>query len=108
MAFSDLVASVDSAARAHLGGVAVNYAPGSGDPVDVVGIFDANFVLAEADAELGVELVGPAVFLRVDELPTDPDSDDPAITVAGQTYSVRARRRDSLGGIVLMLHRADL
>lgn len=108
MSYSDLVARADDLARDHLGGVSVTYAPVVGDSVVVAGIFDANYVLIDPDGELRVEMVGPAVFLRMNEIPTDPDLDDPTITVAGNTYSVRARRKDSLGGIVLMLHRADL
>lgn len=108
MTFADLVSRVDDAARDHLGGVPVTYAPGVGDTVEVTGISDANYVLADPDGEVGVEIVGPAVFLRLSELPSDPDDDDPTITITGSEYSVRARRRDSLGGVVLMLHRSDL
>jgi hypothetical protein len=103
MAFADLVATVDRATRDHLGGVDVVYAPAVGDPVTVEGLFDENFVLID-DSEAGVEQTGPAVFLRLDELPTDPAVDDPILTIEGKVYKVRGRRRDSLRGIRLLLH----
>lgn len=103
MAFADLVASVDHATRDHLGGVDVVYAPAVGEPVIVDGLFDANFVLID-EGHAGAEQRGPAVFLRLDELPADPDDDDPIITIGSTEYRVRERQRDSLGGIRLLLH----
>lgn len=109
MAFADLVATVDHATRDHLGGVAVVYTPTVGSPaphaVTVTGLFDANFVLLlAAEGDAGVEQRGPAVFLRTAELPSNPDDDDPIITIDGQDYAVRERQRDGLGGIRLLLH----
>lgn len=105
MAFRDLVARADRAAVDHLGGDAVVYRPaiGNGDPVTVTGMFDANYLLVERD-ETGVEQRGPAVFLRLEDLPTHPDEDDPTLTILGADYDVRERRPDGLGGILLLLH----
>jgi hypothetical protein len=110
MAFADLVATVDRAVRDRLGGVAVVYAPKVGSPpiaaVTVQGIYDEQTLLVD-EGEAGAEMLGPAVFLRLEELPTDPEDDDPAITVSGKTYRVRDRRRDGLGGIRLTLQQGS-
>lgn len=105
MAFPDLVNDIDLAAQAHLGGETVTYQPELGAPVDVVGLFDAQYVLAKGTAEAGVEAVGPAVFLRIDDLPTDPEDDDPMLTIGGVDYRVVERRPDGMGGIVLALRK---
>lgn len=109
MAFADLVEASDRLTHEHLGGVDVVYQPGSGDPVTVRGIFDANFVLVEG-GEAGVEQITPAVFLRLEDLPSDPSADDPTIAIAGRSYSVRHRQVDGSqgGGIRLYLRRSDL
>lgn len=101
--FSDLVAGVDRAAQAALGGETITYAPAVGVPVQVTGIFDSQFVLAKGDAHAGVEATGPAIFLRLADLPVDPDVDDPTLTIRGRNYRVIERLRDDLGGIVLVL-----
>jgi hypothetical protein len=107
MAFPDLVATAGRAALQHLGGEAVIYAPGEGDPVTVTGIFDASYTRVESGTG-DVESVGPAVWVVLDDLPTDPEEDDPILTIAGKTYTVAERQRDGLGTIRLLLHRADL
>lgn len=109
MAFADLVTRIDRAAQEHLGGVTVTYAPEVGDPVDVTGIFDENFVLIEPGESM-VEQRMPAVWLRLEDLPVHPDDDDPELTIGGHTYRVRERQTDGSagGGIRLLLHRTDL
>lgn len=101
--FAAQVEQVDRAAMAELGGEPVIYQPAIGDPVEVTGIFDDRFVLSQGDAEAGVETVGPAVFLRLEDLPTDPEQDDPVIVIRGLVYRVIERRPDDMGGIVLAL-----
>lgn len=108
MGFADLIATADAAVLEHLGGVPVIYQPEVGDPVEVEGIFDENYTLTEA-GENGVENIGPAVSLRLDALPVDPEDDEPTITIGGRLYRVRERQPDSVRGmIVLLLHRSDL
>ena len=102
-AFTDLVADIDRAALAELGGEPVLYRPAVGDPVPLVGIFDAQYVLAQGDAEAGVEAAEPAVFFRLSELPIDPELDDPTLTIGGRDYHVTQRKPDGVGGIVLIL-----
>lgn len=104
MAFSDLLAAADRAALTHLGGT-VRYAPELGEPVDVLGIFDAAYVRADIGTP-GVSTCGPAVFFRLSDLPTDPTKDDPLITVGGVVYRRKEAHRDGQGGVVLLLRRA--
>lgn len=104
--FDELVRAADRAAQAALGGVSVTYAPEVGSPVEVTGIFDAQYVLAKGGlAEAGVETLGPAVFLRLEDLPVDPEDDEPTLTIGGVDYRVTERRPDGMGGIVLALRR---
>lgn len=105
MAFADLVTAADRAAQVALGGELVTYAPEVGAPVEVTGIFDEQYVLAKGSAEAGVETLGPAVFLRLEDLPEDPEDDEPTVTIRGVEYRVVERRPDGLGGIVLALQR---
>lgn len=102
-AFGALVAQVDRTTLEILGD-AVTYQPGGVGPLyPVTGIFDAQFVLAEGDANAGAESLGPAVFLLLADLPTDPKVDDPLLTIDGITYHVTERRVAGMGGIVLAL-----
>ena len=105
MAFLDLVEAADRAAMASLGGEIITYTPASSSPVQITGIFDAQFVLVQGTPEAGVEAVAPAVFFRFSDLPVDPEDDTPIVTVRGIDYSVIERRSDDLGGIVLVLRR---
>lgn len=103
MAFAELVAQMDRTAQKLLGGVAVIYRPEFGVPVSVVGIFDAAYVRVQGDAEAGVEALGPAVFLILADLPTDPMVDDPTLTINGADYRVIERKPAEFGSIVLLL-----
>lgn len=105
MAFSDLVEGIDRAAQTLLGGVPVIYQPEVGGPVTVQGIFDERYTLVQP-GNAGVEQLGPAVFLRLEDLPVHPDDDEPRLTIGGKVYTVRERQPDGPqgGGIVLLLH----
>lgn len=107
MSFEDLVAQVDRAAQSLLGGEIVTYAPSVGSPVQVTGMFDEQYVLAKGDANAGVETLGPAVFFRLEDLPVDPEDDEPTLTIRGNAYSVHERRPDGMGGIVLAVRRSS-
>jgi len=106
VAFPDLLAGADRAALTVLGGPVV-YAAQYGAPVAVRGVFDAAYV--RTDALLGsASGSGPAVFLRLADLPSDPAIDvDPTVTVAGVEYRVRETRKDGMGGVVLLLNERD-
>ena len=103
MDFAALLAVADDATQVHLGGP-VTYTPGAGAPVDVRGIFDQAYVDAQSgDAEVSTS--GPAVFLTLADLPTDPTADESAtVTVNGVTYSPFLVKPDGLGGVRLRLH----
>lgn len=104
--FAELVAGVDRTCQEQLGGEVVTYAPAEvGPPVPVTGIFDLQYVLAKGTAEAGVEVLGPAVFFRLEDLPVDPEDDEPTLTIRGLDYRVIERRPDDMGGIVLALRR---
>lgn len=102
MAFVDLAAMARRAALDTFGEV-VTYAPQVGVPVTRTGIFNAQYVLAQGNADAGVETLGPAVFFDLSDLPTDPEIDTPIITVRGVAYHVDERKPDGMGGIVLRL-----
>lgn len=105
MTWPSLIEQMDRACLTHLGGVPVVYSPEDGDPVTVTGIFDARYLRVDA-GQAGVGSVAPAVFLRLSDLPTDPDDDEPTITVEGVTYHVDAPpEKDGQGGVRLILHR---
>jgi len=104
MSFADLVEAADRAAQGHLGGVEVTYAPAVGAAVLVTGIFDAQYQLTKGDAEAGVGTLGPAVFLRLADLPADPELDDPTLTIGGVDYRmIGAPQPDGMGGVLLVL-----
>lgn len=103
MAFADLVELADRAAQVVLGGESVVYTPAVGSPVTVTGIFDNPYVLAQGTADAGVEALIPSVFLRLEDLPTDPEDDEPTLTIRGVTYRVIERRFAGLGAILLAL-----
>lgn len=102
MSFFDLIARADRTAQRVLGGVPVVYTPQDGAPVTVTGIFDAQYLLIES-GETRVEGRHPAVFLRLSDLPTDPDQDEPTVTIGAKEYRVTERRPDGLGGVLLVL-----
>ena len=102
--FAALIERVDRAAFVALGGVPVVYKPAAGGQIAITGIFDTGYVLAKTSiAEGGVESCGPTVFLRLSDLPLDPEFDDPTLTIGGFDYHVIERRPDDVGGIVLAL-----
>jgi len=107
VAFLDLVAAADRAAQDHLGGVAVTYEPEGGVAVEVTGIFDAAHVLPATQGRAEIEQVGPVLWVRLEDLPVDPDIDEPTITIAGTDYKIRERQRDGAGSIRLLLHRVS-
>ena len=103
MGFADLLALADVSARGQLGRT-VTYTPAVGAAVDVIGIFDQAYVKADL-GNPGVSTSGPAVFLTLDDLPSDPKTDTAAtVTVGGVAYLPHAVEPDGLGGTLLHLH----
>ena len=103
MGFAELLAMVDVPVRERLGGDVI-YTPAVGDPVTVSGIFDAAYVRVDL-GEPGVSSSGPAVFLTLDDLPSDPKADTAAtVTVGGVAYLPHTVEPDGIGGVLLHLH----
>lgn len=104
MDFPSLLAAADRAALAHLGS-AVRYVAAEGDQVDVVGVFDnaaANAVVQGQE----VASAGPRVFLRLEDLPTDPEREPkgyPQVVIGDATYATRELAKDGQGGVILEL-----
>ncbi len=116
MGFADLIAGTDRATHDHLGSEAVTYTPDGGSPTTttpsgepLLGMFDKNFVLVDP-ARPGVESVHPVITLRLEDLPTDPEDDDPILGIDGTDYKVQERQKDGpIGGsIMLMLHKVSV
>lgn len=104
MAFADLIEAADRAAFTHLGGEEILYQPAGGVAVPVTGIFDAAYVLAKGDPEAGVGATAPAVFFRFEDLPVDPEDDEPTLTIGGVDYRmVGTPQTAGMGGVVLVL-----
>lgn len=103
MSFLELVAAADQAVRDHLGGVVVIYTSLVAT-VEVVGMFEEQYVLVDS-GNGDVENLGPAVWLRLADLPLHPDDDEPVLTILGKSYRVRERKPDGVGSIRLLLHR---
>ena len=103
MVFVDLMAVSDRVVRKLLGGSIV-YRSGVGEAVTAPGVFDLAYVKVDA-GQPGVSSTGPAVFLALAELSSNP-SDDPAatVTVDGVTYTAHEVMPDGLGGVRLLLH----
>lgn len=112
MGFADAVARINRNAQRLLGGVPVIYRPKFGPAVAVtpsgaplLGIFDDTFVLVQGSAEAGVEATLPTVNLILADLPTDPEVDDPTLTIGGVDYRVVKRAPADYGSIVLTLRK---
>jgi hypothetical protein len=104
MGFAEFLAMGDAIVRSKLGGT-VTYSPGSGSDVEVVGIFDAAYVRVDA-ADAGIASTGPAVFLTLEDLPSNPVVDlNATVIVDGVEYTPHERRPDGLGGVYLLLHK---
>lgn len=103
MGFTDLLAQADRIALDVLGGPVV-FTPGVGSPVTVQGIFDASYRKLDL-GQPGVSTAGPAVFLELADLPSNPVTDLSAtVTISGTTYTIHEVQPDGLGGVVLLLH----
>lgn len=101
--FDEHIAAMDAVVLTSRLAMNLTYKPLSGPAVPVRGIFDANYELVEASSHGSVSTLAPAVFLRKADLPTDPELDEPILTIAGEDYRVVKVKPDSLTGVVLVL-----
>jgi hypothetical protein len=100
-----LLAQVNAAVLASpLAEDEVTYTSGAGAVATPRGIFDALYVKADAGG-VGVSSAGPAVFLRLADLSSDPETDqDARVTIREQDYSIHEVQPDGQGAAVLLLH----
>lgn len=116
MGFAALIADTDRATHDHLGSVDVIYTPDggvatsttpSGEPLK--GMFDKNFLLVDQEGP-GVETATPILSIRLEDLPTDPENDDPVIQIDGTDYKIQERQPDGPvgGSILLLLHKVSV
>lgn len=105
MSFAEILARADVQARTILG-EAVTYTPGAGLPATVDGIFDAAYLVVDPDAgQAGVSSSGPAVFLKLADLTSDPGLDSVAtVTIRSVVYTWHEVKPDGTGGVLLLLH----
>lgn len=108
MGFADLLAATDRVVLAQLQGDPVTYTPLWGEAVVVPGVFSAAHHIVDVGTA-GVVSSIPAVFVRLSDLPSDPDAEEggPTVSVAGKNYSVREVQRDGEGGAMLLLTEKD-
>jgi hypothetical protein len=105
MNFGALLATTDRTLLDSEAGDVVVYTSSEGAAVTVRGMFDRPSVTVEA-GEAGVSSSGPAVFLLLGDLPTDPSDDNATVTVSGNTFGIREARPDGKGGVYLLLQEA--
>lgn len=106
MNFRALLAAADVVILTQLGEESlVTYTPSVGAPVNVRGIFDSAYVLVDA-GEAGASSSGPAVFLKLAGLPSDPREDEAHITVNGKVYTIRETKPDGADGVLILLYEA--
>lgn len=109
MSFADLLETADRTVMRVLGEKAeddtIIYTPGVGAAVSVNGVFDAAYRREEV-GEAGVSTAEPAVFLLLADLPSDPRTDSPILTIRGVEYAVREVEPDGDGGVRLFLQEA--
>lgn len=105
MAFEDLVELADRACIAALGPQSITYTSGAAVAVVINAIFDDSTVSMNS-ADTQTNDTGPWVFVRLDDLSSDPDQDEPTITIGAQQYRVADVDRDNMGGARLRLHRS--
>lgn len=103
MSWSTLLAQTDKGVL-QIAGDPVTYTPGVGSAVSVRGVFEAEYVRVDAGVA-GVSSPGPAVFLRLSDLPSDPSVDaDATVTVSAAVYTAHEVKPDGQGGVLMLLH----
>jgi hypothetical protein len=82
------------------------YSPSGDDfPAQEIDVIFDNGYLPGQVGEAGFVDLGPRVFVVLADLPTDPEADDPNITIGAVVYSVVKTERDGQGGAILRLQK---
>lgn len=105
-AWDALIEAADRACIAALGTTSITYTSSDNQTVVVDGLFQASTVPINA-GEAGATSTGPWIFVRLEDLSSDPDNDGPTITVGSQDYTVAKSDKDGLGGVKIHLHKAN-
>lgn len=104
MGFGDLLAVADRALRDSSVSDSIVYTPSIGEAVTVAGCFDALHTRVDL-GQPGVTSQGPACWLDLGDLPSDPETDtDAQVTFDGQAYTIHEVQKDGKGGVMLLLH----
>lgn len=83
----------------------ITYQPASGPAVSVSVVFSDPSMVVQGNADSGVETLAPTVFGRLEDLPVDPEFDDPILTIGGVAYRVTERRPAGLGAFWLAVRK---
>ncbi|HEX7127295.1 MAG TPA: hypothetical protein VF406_16175 [Thermodesulfobacteriota bacterium] len=88
-------------------GEPVVYWASYGEPTTVTAYFESPYNRVEV-GEAGVQSAAPAVWVRLADLPTDPEADQRGARIerAGLVYRIAEVEKDGVGGVRLRLHRA--
>lgn len=105
MSFAELLSAVDAVALASLSGSeVVTYRNGEGFTVTVRAIFESRYQLVTL-GEAGVSSFAPSVFVRAEDLNSDPREDlEARIFVGARKFSIRETQPDGQGAILILLH----
>lgn len=112
MEFADLLTLADTSVRKGSIGNAMTYTPGVGAAVQVRGIFDAAYERADVGPS-GVASVGPAAWLVLTDLPSDPQTDSGCLVspaagpCAGQVFRAHTVEPDGQGTVRLLLNQVS-
>lgn len=103
--FSDALRTIISEVHRAQGSPSVLYGPGGATPGTAIkAVFDADF--QAVDLETGVlASVGPAVGVRLTDLPTETPRVNDSVQVDGVDYLVREIQRETHGGALLLLRK---
>ena len=83
----------------------ITYQPAVGPALQVDAIFGEPYLLEQGDLPAGVEALSPTVFLRLAQLPIDPELDEPTLVIGSTVYRVVERMPAGLGSISLRIRK---
>jgi hypothetical protein len=84
-------------------GITVSFRRGVAAPVQVKGIFEADYIPVDI-GKSEIAAPQPMIFFRLVDLPVSPEEGD-EVTVNGTVYRVEVTHPDGQGGVELMLRR---
>ncbi|QPC44002.1 hypothetical protein HW532_15675 [Kaustia mangrovi] len=97
-----LITAADLTVIDHLG-IGCQYITEDDVSSDIVGVFDAQYQREDA-GNPGIMSSTPMLFVRLADLPVDPEADQGHVVVNGVEYRVIEPEKDGQGGCRLILH----